>query len=89
MLAVERGASLVFRAHNPLKRSKVQLCNALRVPDGNDNPILTASLLAAAYGNVVEQISENISRENISRFKLSGHRTASWSSLRSRGMPFR
>src|SRR5438128_10815346 len=29
MLAVERGASLVFHAHNPLKRCKVQLANRI------------------------------------------------------------
>jgi hypothetical protein len=29
MLAVERGASLVFRAHNPLKRCKVQLAKRI------------------------------------------------------------
>jgi hypothetical protein len=29
MLAVERGASLVFRAHNPLDRCKIQLAKRI------------------------------------------------------------
>ena len=35
MLAVERGASLVFRAHNPLKRCKVQLAKRIVLIDAS------------------------------------------------------
>jgi len=64
MLPVERGSSLVFRAHNPLDRRKIQLTDPLKTVGENTVGVrLHREVTAHIKVNVVAEAQEEDTAE--------------------------